>query len=225
MPQRSTAATVVTVALALSACGGGSDNAVTTVPPLSAGEPSVESAPVPTEPADIEPLTTTTSTTEPSTTTTEPSTTTVPSVEDQVRAAAARTYGEYWECLRAPENCDPGRSNLPGSDAFNAQTRTNTDLVEGGLYVGEEDPGYMVVESIEIKDDHTAVTSCWRLTAVLYFQPPIEGQPATVQNNTPGYSRQVDEFVQDPDDDLWKIRRSDLIEQEANVNDCPAEEP
>lgn len=225
MPKPRTTALVAALALTLAACGGGSESADTT----GQATTTIERTPVTTEPPISEPSTPDTTPapppTEPSTTTTEPApTTTEPSVEDQVRAAAFDAYDVYWQCLRAPAACDPSAANLPGSDAFNAQTRTLDDLVEGGLYVGDEDVGYMVIESIEIKDDHTLVTSCWRLTAVLYFQPPIDGQPPTVQNDREGWGRQTDEFVQDPDDDVWKIRRSDVGEQGVDSNECPPEE-
>jgi hypothetical protein len=220
-----TTALVVALALTLAACSGSSDDAT----PSTLASPAATTSASTTEPppvTDVVNDTVASSTTEATTSTTEPPvpTTTQPSVEDRVRAAAMRTYDGYWDCLRAPDACNPGQSNLPGSDAFDAQTRTNAELADMGLFVGDEDLGYMVIESIEIKDDHTAVSSCWNLTAVLYLQPPIEGQPPIVQNDTPGYSRQVDEFVQDPEDDVWKIRRSDLIEQKANVNNCPPEE-
>jgi hypothetical protein len=220
MSKRSQIATMVIVVLALSACGGGSDSAGTTDPPITGQAPATEPVTEPTTnpPATDETVSST------STTTTEPApTTTEPSIEDQVRAASTAAYNLYWECLRAPADCPIASWNLPGSDAFNAQTNTIADLVEGGLYVGAEDYGYMVVESIEIKDDHTAVTSCWYLTGVLYFHPPVEGAEPTIVNNTPGWGRQIDEFVQDPADGVWKIRRSDVGVQGANTNECPPE--
>ena len=178
MPKRFTAATVITVALALSACGGGSENADSSEPrPATGGTSTVEDGPDPSEPRATEPSTTTRSTTEPSTTTTEPApTTTEPTVEDQVREASARVYDLYWSCLREPDTCEVGTGYLPQSDAFRAFTNTVNDLVAGGLFVGEESVGYMVIESVEVRDDHTAVTSCWWATGVLYLLAADRGR-------------------------------------------------
>lgn len=222
---RITALAAAVLALTLAACSGSDDEAA----PSTLESPGVTAAASTIEPPAtdvVDDTVATTSTTDASTTTTEPPapTTTQPSVEDQVRAAAFVAYDGYWECLRAPADCDTSSRTLPGSDAFNASTNGYDTMIEGGLFVGDEDPGYMVIESIEIKDDHTLVTSCWRLTAVLYFQPPIEGQPPTVQNDREGWGRQTDEFVQDPDDNVWKIRRSDVGEQGVDSNGCPPEE-
>ena len=67
-------------------------------------------------------------------------------------------------------------------------------LVDRGRYVGEEDPGYYVIESITVGPDGTTaeVVSCWWSTGVLYG-PPVDpnrpvgpDNPATLVNNTPG---------------------------------------
>lgn len=225
MPKRSTAAAIITMALALGACGGGSDSARTTEPPVvTDGTTTVPTEPNPTQQPPTESTTTTSSTTEPPATSTEPApTTTEPSVEVQVTEASFRVYDLYWSCLRMPGNCNVGSGYLPESDAFRALTNTVNDLAAAGLYVGEEDVGYQVIESIEIKDDHTAVTSCWWATGVLYLLPPIEGAEPTIQNDRRETARQVDQFVQDAADGAWKIRRSDQIELVAGENTCPPE--
>ena len=67
-------------------------------------------------------------------------------------------------------------------------------LADRGRYVGEEDPGYYVIESITVGADGTTaeVVSCWWSTGVLYG-PPVDpsrpvgpDNPATLANNTPG---------------------------------------
>ncbi len=67
-------------------------------------------------------------------------------------------------------------------------------LADRGRYVGEEDPGYYVIESITVGADGTTaeVMSCWWSTGVLYG-PPVDrlrpvgpDNPATLVNNTPG---------------------------------------
>jgi hypothetical protein len=103
-------------------------------------------------------------------------------------------------------------------------TRTVSELQQYGFYVGDEPYGYMVIESIEQKEDHTLVTTCWRLTGVLYLQPPIEGAEPTIQNNTPGWGRETQQFVQDPADGRWKTRRGDTLEQGTGENLCPPDE-
>lgn len=225
MPKRFTAATVITMALALGACGGGSDAAKPTDPPPASGvNTTAATDPDPTQPPLTASTTTTSSTTEPPTTSTEPApTTTEPSVEVQVTEASFRLYDLYWSCLRMPGDCSVSSGYLPESDAFRALTNTVNDLAAAGLYVGEEDVGYQVIESIEIKDDHTAVTSCWWATGVLYLLPPIEGAEPTIQNDRRETARQVDQFVQDAADGAWKIRRSDQIELVAGENTCPPE--
>ena len=48
-------------------------------------------------------------------------------------------------------------------------------LADRGRYVGEEDPGYYVIESITVGADGTTaeVVSCWWSTGVLYG-PPVD---------------------------------------------------
>lgn len=220
MPRRATAAIAAIVTLILAACGGGSESADTTGPPVTTQATPVTTEPQVTEPATTEatPSTTTAQTTEPAPTTTEPS------IEDQITEASFRVYDLYWSCLRTPNNCDVGAGYLPESDAFMALTNTLEDLDAGGLYVGEDDVGYQVIDSIEIKDDHTAVTTCWWATGVLYLMPPSEGAEITVQNDSRESGLQVDEFVQDPQDGVWKIRRSDQLTTTEGENTCPAEQ-
>ncbi len=225
MPKRFSGAAPIIATIVLAACSGNSGATVGTDPPLDSDAATVPpTSTTSDEPAASEPAPTTSSTPS-STTTTEPSaTTTVPSVEDEVTEASFRVYNLYWSCLRTPDQCDVGSGYLPGSDAFDALTNTVSDLAAAGLYVGEEDEGYHVIESIEIKDDHTAVTSCWWATGVLYLLPPIDGAEPTIQNDRRETARQVDEFVQDPEDGVWKIRRSDQIELVEGENTCPPEQ-
>ena len=52
---------------------------------------------------------------------------------------------------------------VAGSGSEQAMTDTMQALVDRGRYVGEEDPGYFVIESITVgADGPTAeVVSCW----------------------------------------------------------------
>ena len=215
MRMRQVLAPTVAIAALLAGCTGDDDpnSAVTTA---ATGVDASTTRPRASAPTSVS-LTTTTST---STTAAVTTTTTVP-IEQQVRAAMLGYYDFYWRCLRAPEQCDPAQVTVPDSDAFNALTNTKNDLVKGHLFVGSEDVGYMVITAIEPKDDHTLVTTCWWSTAVLYLQPPVEGAPATVQNNTPSSGYETFQFVQQPDL-TWRVRRSDLVGEDSTENVCPA---
>lgn len=218
---RGAVAVIVIVAGGLNACGSGTEesNSASTTITISSAE-STSSPSTEVERTTLVPDNTAGS---PSTSSDAPTTTEAASIEDEVRTAAIRNYENYWDCLRRPELCDIGATTLAGSDAFNAFTATVEDLKAGGLFVGDEDVGYLTITSIEPLDDHTLVTSCWWSTGVLYVKPAIDGAQPVVQNNTPGTIRQADEFVQDPSDGEWKLRRSDVIEQIAEVNERPPE--
>ena len=83
-------------------------------------------------------------------------------------------------------------------------TDTMQALADRGRYVGEEDPGYYVIESITVGADGTTaeVVSCWRLTGVLYG-PPVDHHTARSAPTTrrpwstthPGSVRQTDQLV------------------------------
>ena len=137
-----------------------------------------------------------------------------------MRVAASRFYDYYWQCLRKPAECDPTVVDAPDSDAFRSLTKTAADLVKGGFFVGAEDPGYMVIESVEQKADHVLVTSCWWLTAVLYGPPASPGGDPLVQNDTHGTMRAADQYAASPDGS-WKIRRGDTLSNKAGGNECP----
>jgi hypothetical protein len=140
----------------------------------------------------------------------------------EVTAAMQGAHDYYWECLRVPIDCDVGRFDIPGGDSHAVLTRTRDDLIAAELYVDAEDVGYMVIESVEPMEDHVLVTSCWYVTAVLYGPPGLDGA-LTVQNDTPSWGRQTDQFVRDPADGQWRIRRSDSLEEGEEENGCPPE--
>ena len=124
-----------------------------------------------------------------SSTSTTVSPTTAP-VEDAVTTAYLQLYDAYWACLRAPELCDPTQLTASVGPARAALTKTVTDLVTGGLFVGDDDPGYVVVESVAVVDPATAVvSSCWWDTGVLYGPPATAGGDPIVINNLQVTSR------------------------------------
>lgn len=216
-------AVVVASAVTFAACSDSGRASESTSPSSTAQTSSTAST---TTIADTTTSTTTSTTTTPTTAaTTVASTagpTTMPTIEDQVRAAALRHYDTYWQCLRVPDACPLDSAWLAGSDAFDAMSQTVTDMSVNGFFVGDEDPGYIVVESVVVNADHTLVTSCWSLTGVLYLKPPVEGAEPTIQNNTPGWTRETQQFVQDADG-VWKTRRGDTLELVAGENRCPPE--
>ena len=67
-------------------------------------------------------------------------------------------------------------------------------LADRGRYVGEEDPGYFVIESITVGADGTTaeVVSCWSTDRRVVWptrgrhRPVGPDNPATLVNNTPG---------------------------------------
>jgi hypothetical protein len=119
---------------------------------------------------------------------------------------------------------------VSGSGSEQAMIATMQALVDRGRYVGEEDPGYYVIESITVgADGLTAeVVSCWRLTGVLYG-PPVDpnrpvgpDNPATLANNTPGSGRQRDWLVRSAAG-RWEVESSDVFDSMTDVNQCADE--
>ena len=228
---RKTTLAVVVLVAALCACSDddSSDDATTTEPSVSTPAPSTtEDIDVtdPTQPpATVATVTTSTSTTTTSTTTTSAP----PTVEEQIAADYQLIYDGYWACLRAPLNCDMSWL-VSGSGGEEGMINTMQALVDRGRYVGEEDPGYYVIESITVgADGRTAdVVSCWRLTGVLYG-PPVDptrpvgpDNPATLVNNTPGSGRQTDKLILG-ESGVWQIDGSIYYDEVTNVNQCGPE--
>lgn len=219
----------VLLVVALGACSGdddASDDPATTEvsdPPVTTTE-----AVDPTDPTDP-PTTTATTTTTTISTTTSTTTVAAPTVEEQIAADYQLIYDGYWACLRAPLNCDVSWE-VAGTDSALAMQATMQALADRGRYVGEEDPGYYVIESITVGPDGTTaeVVSCWRLTGVLYGPPvdpsrPVSADnPATLVNNTPGSARQTDRLVLG-DSGAWQVESSNYYDEIAEVNQCDPE--
>jgi hypothetical protein len=196
---------------ALGACSDSSDG--------SADSTSVEDSVATSStsvPATSSSLATTSSTS--STATTVPPTT-VP-VEDTVTVAYLELYDAYWACLRAPELCDPTQLTASIGPARAALTKTVTDLVTGGLFVGDDDQGYVVVESVAIVDPATAVvSSCWWDTGVLYGPPATAGGDPVVINNLQVTSRF--ETTMALEGGRWLTSEEKRTERVEGENQCP----
>jgi hypothetical protein len=222
-------AAVVLVA-ALCACSGddSSDDATTT--DVSTATPvttTTEAVAVTTEPdPTVAPATSPTTTTPTTTSTT--TTVAAPTVEEQIAADYQLIYDGYWACLRAPLNCDESWL-VPDSGSALAMQATMQALFDRGRYVGGEDPGYFVIESITVGADGTTaeIVTCWWSTAILYG-PPVDDSrpvgpdnPATIANNTPDSGRQRDslQLVEG----RWLVESSDLFGESGPTNLCPAE--
>jgi hypothetical protein len=224
-------AALFALVVSLGACSGDDSSDAATIAPPASTSASPTSDPVdPTDPTQP-PATDPPATVAVSTTTTSSTTTTAapPSVEEQIAADYQLIYDGYWACLRAPLNCDTSWL-VPGSGSDDAMNATMQALVDRGRYVGEEDPGYFVIESITIDPDGTTaeVVTCWRLTGVLYG-PPVDDtrpvgpdNPATIANNTPGSGRQRDLLVRSPEGG-WQVESSDVFDSQENVNQCAEE--
>ncbi|HEX4982984.1 MAG TPA: hypothetical protein VFV63_14855, partial [Ilumatobacteraceae bacterium] len=179
--RRSTLAAAVLVTT-LCACSGddsADDTTPTAVSDTSPAPSTTEGVGVtdPTQP--VTPAPTTTSTTTTTTTTTLPP----PTVEEQIAADYQLVYDGYWACLRAPLNCDTSWE-MAGTESAIAMQATMQALADRGRYVGDEDPGYFVIESITVgSDGMTAdVVSCWRSTAILYGPPVDDSRPVGPDN-------------------------------------------
>jgi hypothetical protein len=188
-----------TVALAsLTACVGDDTTADVTAAPTS----TIESTTT-TSPSTAPPTTTPTTDTTP-----PPSAPTIP-LDDQIRAAYDERYHGYWACLRAPLECDTSYV-LEGSGSATALQDTMQGLADRGRFVGDDDVGYYVIESITVNGDKATVTACWWSTAVLYTGPadpsrPIgPDNPPTIVNDTPGSARLTDTFRQDTSG-YWRL--------------------
>jgi hypothetical protein len=216
----------VVLVVALSACSDDDrTDASTSQVSVSTRTPST-SDPVETDPT--EPSATSASTTTATTTSTTSTTVAPLTVEEQIAAAFQVFYDGYWACLRAPLNCDLSWL-VPDSESANAMNSTMQALFDRGRYVGEEDPGYYVVETITVGADGTTaeVVTCWWSTAILYG-PPVDDSrpvgpdnPATLVNNTHGSQRQVDRLRQI--DNRWLLEGSDALDEGVEANTCPPE--
>ncbi len=213
-------ALAIAAALALAACSGGDDEAT----PTTAADPATTAATTTTAAPSTQPPPTEAPTTTPPPTTPAPTTappTTAPrDIVAEVTQAALAYDAWYVECLRNPPACDPSIVAVEGSDAFNALTRTRDELISAGFYVGQEDRGYTIVESVEVMSDHVLATVCGYTTLILYGPPGLDGQP-TVQNDTAGTVRENWQFVES--DGRWMFTRGDILSQESEVNTCPPE--
>ena len=201
----------------LAGCSGGSNGAVD--PTVTATSPAESSTTVPsTKPTQVP----TSTTAPPPTTTSAAPTTTAAPPEPQVRTDYLRLYDAYWACLRSPSTCDPSTLTSTVGTARAALTKTVTDLVSGGLAIGSEDPGYVVVESVTLNGPTTAlVTSCWWDTGVLYGPPAQVGGAPIIINDLKVTSRF--ETTMTFEGDRWLTSEEKRVGRVEGVNQCPPE--
>lgn len=196
-----------------------------------------DEAPSTTETVEIGTTTDPPTTTSPTTTTTVVATTTTiettttlaePTLDDleaEIAAAYQERFDGYWACLRSPSTCDTSWL-APGSPSEQAMLTTIEALVDRNRFVGDDDVGYFVIESVEVSDSRTqaSVLSCWWSTAVLYTTPADPSRPAgqdnppTIVNNTPSSGRQVDEFVLV--DGRWLLSSGRLVGDDYEEDQC-----
>ena len=217
--RRSYGLVVAGVLLVLAACSSGSS--VTTYP-TSSGNSVLSTSTSPsamTASTSVTSASASTSTVAPTTTTSMPVSTSIPLL-DQVRSAAIAFAPYYVDCLRKPASCDVAKFTAENSDARAVATKTIGDLVRGGFFVGDEDAGYTVIESVEPQSDFVLVKTCEWSTMVLYGPPRSPGGPPLVQNDTHGTTRIERQWVLDGG--VWKVRHEDDQPSVAGVNQCGA---
>jgi hypothetical protein len=94
-----------------------------------------------------------------------------------------------------------------------------TDLVTGGLFVGPDDVGYVVVESVTVSGPTTAtVSSCWWDTGVLYGPPATAGGDPVVVNNVQATSRF--ETTMELEGGRWLTSEEKRTDHVEGVNQC-----
>ena len=157
-----------------------------------------------------------------STSSTVLATTTTIATEAQVKADYLTLYDAYWTCLRTPQSCDPAALTASVGPARAALTKTVDDLVNGGLFAGADDPGYVVVESVELSGPTTAVvSSCWWDTGVLYGPPAKAGGDPVVVNNLQVTSRF--DTTMELEGGRWLTSEEKRTERVEGQNKCPPE--
>jgi hypothetical protein len=122
--------------------------------------------------------------------------------------------------LRAPSKCDPSALTASVGPARAALAKTVSDLVSGGLFVGSEDAGYVVVESVAVTGPTSAdVTSCWWDTGVLYGPPASPGGQPVVVNNLQVTARFNTKMVLEGN--RWLTSEETRTERTEGENRCP----
>jgi hypothetical protein len=96
-----------------------------------------------------------------------------------------------------------------------------SDLRAGKLHLGPEDPGYVVVEDVQIDADgrRAVLKVCGWDTGVLYGPPAQPGGPEVVVNDL-----QVSKRLQETmylEDGAWKLGEEVGLERNEGVNKCP----
>jgi hypothetical protein len=164
---------------------------------------------------------TATTTSAPPTSATTPATTTAQPVESQVTAAYLARQDAYVACVRAPASCDPTALTAAQGPARADLTKTVADLKAGGLHLGPDDPGYVVVEGVQVDPggQRAVLMVCGWDTGVLYGPPAQPGGPDVVVNNLQVSKRlQVTMYLEDR---AWKLGEEKGLERNEGVNKCP----
>ena len=216
------AASAATMMAALGACSSSGDSsASTTVSSASSTSTSVETSTTLVT-TTTSTSTTSTSTTASSTSSTVLATSTTIATEGQVKADYLTLYDAYWTCLRTPQSCDPAALTASVGPARAALTKTVGDLVNGGLFAGPDDPGYVVVESVKLSGPTTAVvSSCWWDTGVLFGPPANAGGDPVVVNNLQVTSRF--DTTMELQGGRWLTSEETRTERVEGQNKCPPE--
>src|SRR4051794_25646417 len=206
----------VAVLVSLAACSDSGDSASSSTVTIPSSITSPASSSTSTIPASTAAALNTT------TATSDPQVPTSVSPDVQVKDAYVGLYDAYWVCLRSPTTCEPTTLTASIGPARAALTKTVTDLVTGGLFVGPDDPGYVVVESVKLSGPTTAtVNSCWWDTGVLYGPPAAAGGDPVIVNNLQVTSRF--QTTMELEGGKWLTSEETRTERTEGENRCPPE--
>jgi hypothetical protein len=223
------AASAAVMLAALSACSGGASDAssATVVSPIPASSsalvtPSSTTTSTISAPTTVETTTSLDPITPTTTTTTMATSTTAAVREALVEEDYRQLYAQYWVCLRSPAACDPSALTASVGPARAALMKTLGDMVAGELFAGDEDPGYLVVESVDLTNSTTAlVTSCWWDTGVLYGPPAQPGGPPLILNDLKATSRFETTMILEGSQ--WLTSEERRVSRVEGENQCPPE--
>jgi hypothetical protein len=124
-------------------------------------------------------------------------------------------------CVRSPDRCDPAALTASQGPARSILTKTVSDLRAGQLHMGPEDPGYVVVEQVQVDPGgkRAVLKVCGWDTGVLYGPPARPGGPDVVVNNLQVSKRL--EVTMFREGGAWRLGEEKGLQRMVGVNTCP----
>jgi hypothetical protein len=138
-----------------------------------------------------------------------------------VTAAYLGGQDAYVACVRVPTACDPAALTAAQGPARAALEKTVADLKAGGLHLGPDDPGYAVVEKVQVdpSGNRAVLNVCIWDTGVLYGPPAQPGGPDVVVNNLQVSKRE--QVTMHLEGGQWRTGEEVGLERNEGVNKCP----